>query len=85
MVVKHQENFPRKELHASHTAMAGAEAAVNTANMSLGVQGYPQSMAVFWGGNRLHLTPKVPSQQKRGTGTAGEVVTISLERSVRSG
>lgn len=30
VVVKHQENFPRKELHASNSAIAGAEAGVNT-------------------------------------------------------
>lgn len=40
-----------------------------------GAQVPPEHGRVFWGGNRLGVTPEVPSQQKQGTGTAGGVGT----------
>lgn len=81
VVVKHQEDFPRKELHASNTAIAGAEAAVNTPDTGAwGCRGTPRAVTehgrVFWEGTGWVSAQEVPSQQKRGTGTAGGAGTL---------
>lgn len=56
-IVKYQENFPRKELHASNT--------VNTPDTE-GAEVSPEHGRVLWGGNRLALTPQSPLPAKTG-------------------